>query len=1268
MTRMTHHLFWPLMRAWIGRAPAVVALCGLLALGACKPRRGDLDGPLTAERAAQMAKDLRAHLKRHPEDKDAWRDLAHLEWLHLARPEEADPILARLAGQDDPVARAGRMIRAHNRLDPKTAQAEAYGILKWAASDSGPLAAPLGELAARLLRRQMGEVPGDEDAFVAFFDGLDLTRLPQTVRQPLQSERASLARRRGDDYIPYYTEQGCVRSWRVGVLEGHLGVVELGRREGDPFQVDPEAEAVALSCAVRVWNPHPRSGIRRVSTALDVGDAGLVLEIRSEFPVRAYLDGKRIHATDGTDRWQPRRTYLDVQAAPGQHELTLSTPIPNEHAWVMVRATDTKARPISSKAVAVASPAGVKGFKARRSPWPKAVDPRIAGSIYAPLRAWLALEHALAVGDTDRAEGHATRLAKAERFGDGQALVAIFERDDPSRGVQVSGTRERAALERALSVDPGLERPRLRLLTLALRKGEEDEVLETLKRLPEGQLRGVQGELFRHRLQMSRGSTHLAEQALARAADVHGDHCGVLMAQRAMARRDDRVADIDTLTEKLTRCGGSLTLRARLARQRGNLEEATRLWETLLARSPDDVDSLGALADLAAAQGEDGKAKDYLERLLHYAPYRVDAEIGIADLLLRAGKHGEARARVERALNRVPQSNILRALADDLGVPDALLEHRVDGRKAIEAYRAADKETPGVTEELVLDRSVTWVYPNGGQRQLIHMVVHLLSKEALDRYGELGVPGGATLLTLHSIKPDGTRVEPESIAGKDGLSLRHLEQGDMVEMEYIVEHDPMDLVPGAVGESAFRFRSFDVPYHHSELVLVHPKGMSLGIEPRNGAPEMKVREDGDRVIRSWLARNVTRMGVEPGARDTLDELPIVRVGTPVDVNAFADTIAVRLRGTQRTNPALRQQTKRLIAKAETPRARLQTLWRWVVQNVESGGDLSTLPTATLAARRGNRLMLLHAMLREAGLRSELWLARNAFGPKEFPQGLPLLEVFDTPLLAVYLDDGAPPVPVMTGSRVLPLGYLAAPFSGAEAIRVQLDPDGEASGRVTMPRSPQGLADRRIYDLQIDLDGTGRATLEGSLELGGMEALAWRQTLEQIDRDRIEEVFQQAELPRFLSGGTLTSLELENETDLDKPLVLRFTASTDRFGVSQGGATVLPAGLVPMNFGKGYTSLPRRQTGMAIGYGPVQRATIRLRIAGAKVAQKPKDAAIESRFGAFTREVQVDDGGKTLVMKLESVLRPGLVGPDEYPQLLGLTTAIEAAEQDVIAIR
>ncbi|MBX7083241.1 MAG: tetratricopeptide repeat protein [Nannocystaceae bacterium] len=1219
---------------------------------------------------AQWAARLERRLAQHPDDHHSRRQLGLVRWLHQGRTDDAIATLDRAAAAGEPIAALARMRIAEGRLDTTRAGELAYAIVARAAKlatddPAAPLHAAAAEVAARTIAALHGERGGDDARFVAFFDALPLARLPSGARGALLSVRANLERTRGGDYTRFYRDQGCVQQFAVGPVIGRQAELELARLDGKDFVAEAGADATKLACVVRLWNPTMRAGVRRLRTVLDVPGEVLELELSAEEPMRVWLDGTLVHRTDRTDRFAHGREALRFDVSRGSHVLELATVIPRDRAWVLVRATTPTAQPVGATAAASGGE-GTHG-EARRigSRWPALLQ---RDAIAAPLSAMLALDDAIHDGDVDTAEVLRDELEPRRSSAEAAWAVALFERFDPTRGRTVSLAREQAALQRAIDLDGRLAAARLRLLELQLERGDVTEVVTTLEDRATV-LPGLRGLLLRARAYLARGDEGKGDAAIASAAKLAPDNCRVLLMQRSRARDQDDVRREDALGKQLERCGGSLELRAQLAQRRGRFAEAEALWHEAIERVPDDLDALEALARLQLVQGKPEAARASLQAVLARNPLRVSAQVVLADIAAAGDDTEGARAEIRRALAQFPHVDALHRSAALVGIPDELEALRVDGLAALAEYRASGKDYPGVSEVLVLDRSAARVYDNGGQRQIVHLVVHLLSKAAIDRYGEIDIPEGARLLTLRSIKPDGTLVEAEVVPGKDGIELRDLSIGDVVEYEFVVEREPATALPGYVDVSTFRFASLDVPYHRTELQVVHPPQMPIREDLRRGAPT-PVRTElrlGEQTLTSRLyqLRQQERLGDEPGHRALVDELPNVRVYTALDMNAYLDGLALQIRGGGRSNVELRRKVRALVGKRTAPREKLAALWHWVVENVEDGGDLGTPATATLTARSGSRLMLLRTMLREAGVHAELWLARDRFGPEPLPGGHPMPENYDAAILAVDVG-AAEPLMVLTASKVMPLGYLGPGHAGSEALRVHLEDGDGPAGRVTLPKARPELADRRTWALDVTLERDGDAQVEGTITLGGVEALVWRQALRDVDRDRIREVFQQAELG-WLRGASLKTLEIDGERDLDAPLVLRFSASGAQLGIEQGGALMLRADPLPLSTAARMATLPSRKTGMIVPYAPDLRATIALALpTGGSFREVPEPVRIDGRFGRYERSVPSGGVGRDrLVLEFRSQLQPGLVAAEQYPAFAEFAREVEAAEQAIV---
>ncbi|KIG14767.1 hypothetical protein DB30_06353 [Enhygromyxa salina] len=1279
----------------------VLLIPSTLILSGCRPRPSEQLFDQTA--AAEHAARLEAWLAKHPDDHRARLELAHVYWLHLADAESATTHLDLLTALEapPPLARFSRAMVAQSHLDLDRAWTEHAALLREAPGQEDrrdrSLALALAPVAARALDSLDGMRRDDAKQFTALFDALDLHALPGEAVEQLLSTRAAIARRLGEDYRGFYARQGCVQDWVVGELEGYRGPLELARLEIDrSFTLDQTgAKPTQLSCAFRVPNAEPRSAIRRLRTTVEVPatQSQLRLSVGAQYPARAYVDDQLVWASDRTDRYPVEAPTLVLPVGPGVHRVEVRTAIPSERAWVLLRATT-----LDGHSLAVKADSQTKGD------WRLDIDPTrpkqagaehmleiqgwsegglgLRGPVYAPLRAYLALDDALADGDTDRAEGIAPDLRTvSDGFADAHLILADFEHRDPSRGKTSSAARQQAELEIALGLDPSLGRAHLSLLSMRLDRGEVAEVVEALEDIPHDAVSGA-GALLLSMLRFDayrrRGSDFQAEQALAAAIAINPDNCEVLMARRELIRERTQVAAEDQISAELAKCPGSVGVRARLATQRQRYDEARGLWTERLTQIPDDLDAMQALADIAIAAGDYDQAASWQRRLLEAAPYRALSNLELADLAAQAGDNKAARELLLSAIDRYPHSSALREIAQGIGIPDDLMRWRIDGATALAEYRGDVEQglaSEGVSEVLLLDREVSILYANGGHRHIVHQMFHILSDQAIDAHGEFNQPG-VKLLTLHSIKPDGTIVEPESIAGKDGLSLRGLAIGDVVEIEFTFERDPEGALPGHVDLGRFRFQSPELPFHRSELIVITPQALAsqVKIEARNNPPTATRRavtlREGEFTELTFLARQVPRLGTEPGARSMLDELPMIQVHVPLVVNDWLDQLAAQLRPAQRSNPELRTLALDLTSQYTSTYDKVDALWRWVVDEIEDGGDLSTPATVTLAARQGSRLMLLRAMCEAVGIDNQMWLLRDRFGPNIYEGGNPLVETYDTAMLAV-IEPGKTPLLVGTSSEVIPLGYLSPSYANGRAVRLKLQDDEPAGGYVDVPGNPERLADLRRWELDIQLDSSGAGHVNGKIELRGLEAIIWRNVFDQVDVDRRPEVFTQAELSRMLPGASLDleRLEFENEWELELPLVINFSAKARNAGVVQSGELIMLAAAVPIDPATGYTRLAKRWSGMVVPYAPVLEATVHYEIDGPSFSEVPADVNVSGPWGSYTRKlVSGGVGQRELVLESRSSFEAGVVEVGDYPALTQFAAKIQAAEQRLLRAR
>src|SRR5690606_16119146 len=101
----------------------------------------------------------------------------------------------------------------------------------------------------------------------------------------------------------------------------------------------------------------------------------------------------------------------------------------------------------------------------------------------------------------------------------------------------------------------------------------------------------------------------------------------------------------------------------------------------------------------------------------------------------------------------------------------------------------------------------------------------------------------------------------------------------------------------------FYFKSFEVPFHHSELVVVLPAGMVPVLDPRGPAPEtLRETQEGLTVLR-WVAKESRPLSPEPLSVAAREFLPSVNLGVKVSWEAYVESLRDMLVDKEVVDPA-----------------------------------------------------------------------------------------------------------------------------------------------------------------------------------------------------------------------------------------------------------------------------------------------------------------------------------------------------------------------------
>ncbi|MBI3185448.1 MAG: hypothetical protein HYZ28_25185 [Myxococcales bacterium] len=976
-------------------------------------------------------------------------------------------------------------------------------------------------------------------------------------------------------------------------------------------------------------------------------EADYVVRTISSAPHKAYLDGTLLFSRRSFERVLPTVSAFGVKLSPGKHRLLLRLSKDEGSASLAVAVLRADGRP-SRLAFSAA-----KGVAPRWAGVPPAEVPLVypgASQFSAALRpeAGEVLARYLAARDgmgrdRDGAKRVASPLSSALS---GAALsglmadIALGDRTVPQKVARGRATRD---LEATIEGDKGDVHALLQSATLALEDGRHAEGAELVQRArAAASPAGFPVAMLEARLQLALGVDAEAEKAAQQAEQSLPGLCDALSLRYDVARRRDAAELADRLLKGLWHCPGSLTREAEHARSRGALEPAAASYEELVAQDPSHVPTASALVDLYVSLRRYEKASAVLSGLRELWPRNAALAKRAADVHEFAGRPELALAERERALALDGGDLLLRRIVERAKTGgEPLSSHAIDGKAAIAAYERAPRNEETVSA-YILDAAAVRAYPDGSTLDRIHIVQKALDQSGVADVAEVNLPAGSYVLALRTIKPDGTVLEPESIEGKESVSLPGVQVGDYVEYEYLQANAPRGPAQPGFTASSFYFQIAKQPNNWSTYAVVAPKGTKLSVDAHNmKAPKPERR--GEEEVFFHEERAVPPYIPEPNGPPSANEyLPFVSVGAGTEGNegvvaAYADAYLDR--------GLLSFEVEEFALKATSGKTGLEAvraLYAAVMEKLQgrdSGLNLSA--AASLAQDRGSRLWALKASLEAIGVPARLAAVRTfSTDPAayRFPnEGL-------LPYVCVRVElPGGEVVWLDPAVRYGPFGELPEQASGERQAYLLPEP-GRPLSKVKTPPKTERLG--KLVSLSLRLEPDGTLAGEGEESYSGFEAAQLAEALEALSPDQRDQALQSA-LSRYFGGAELSSVKLDIHREVGAPLKVRYEFKAPRFARQESdGKLVLGSVTFPAYLGRRFVQVGSRRTPLYIDSteSSVTKATLELP-AGFKLQDLLPEAKANGRYGRFVRRERVE--GEKLLIEEEYRLEMARVPVDQY---------------------
>jgi tetratricopeptide (TPR) repeat protein len=600
---------------------------------------------------------------------------------------------------------------------------------------------------------------------------------------------------------------------------------------------------------------------------------------------------------------------------------------------------------------------------------------------------------------------------------------------------------------------------------------------------------------------------------------------------------------------------------------------ARRDWTAAIAelrrlgkRRPDRKEIAGRIADVLMRSGDPSAAAEQLQKALVKNPADSSARFRLADLAYAKGDTTALRRALAEALQAGAKGAEIRDAVEILEGASLLEPYRQDGRKVIrefEAWEKTGKHMDGNAAR-ILDYAAVWVHPDGSSEMLEHEILRMQSQEAVGQESEQNPPDGM-VLHLRVIKPDGSILEPEPVAGKATLTMPHLEVGDYLEIEHIT----YNASEGGRGKRYrgphWFFREADKGYWRSEFVVLTPKDKPVEIETVGKVPAPKLAERGTFLERRWRVDESPPAPEEPDAPSPREFLPSVRVGWGIDLPTTLVRYVDAASNETPLDPRLRKIARSIVDKAAPPQTddRARALYGWLGENIQDGNESDG--RRVLTGRSGSRQAAFLYAVRLLGIPVELALVKSRIAMPAVGK-MSEVEIYDNIVAKLGTDKGARWLVVR--DKFAPYGYVPAELRGQPAILL-------VSGTPKDTTPSLGAQDGVMMEGKATLKDDGSATVELAQSYQGRMGIGLRAIFDRVPENKREELVETKLLGTNLPGARLKSLKIENSEDLAAPLVLRIRAEVPQLARITGSRLVLKA-LFPVNIAQ-IASLAQRQT-------------------------------------------------------------------------------------------
>ncbi|MCB1049596.1 MAG: DUF3858 domain-containing protein [Acidobacteria bacterium] len=688
-----------------------------------------------------------------------------------------------------------------------------------------------------------------------------------------------------------------------------------------------------------------------------------------------------------------------------------------------------------------------------------------------------------------------------------------------------------------------------------------------------------------------------------------------------------------------------------------NLEAAIENLKQRSAYFPESAYFPSAIANDYARLGDHVNQRYWLEQTMAVDPTNFRALSDLVDLDCYEGKLDQARARMQDALEQDPGNGRLRQMLSHLDGRTAFESFRVDSFSVVE--KTLQRPTPQDADtELVLDQMMIRLFADGSQMRYTHLLRRVLTKAGVDEESEISLPEDVEILELRTIKPDGSVLYPADIDHKSSLTLSGVSVGDFIDEEHIQYLPPAYYdKDGADASMSFVFQGIDRIYHHSELVLIYPKG--LDPEPqifsKNFPFPLERNEENGLVSVRWLAKNMPPLNAEPAMPNPGYFLPTATFYFNTTYREIRDFFINAINTRMVPSRGLKGEMVSWAQEETDLRKRAEKVYAFVVDSIEPDQQFYRDINQVWQTKSGNAGLLLCRTFNEMGIPTHLVLTR----PKELEtisSPVPIPDFYTYGLL--QLKFGQKIVFVDPNQKHLPFGYIPYEYRGAKGLL--LDEHADVV-EITLPES-SAQSERITFAYEMAIDDTGAMTGSGSETFYGSFAGNLVERYKLLNKPEIKQRVE-AGINGNYPGTQVQTVTIAEDQPAGE-FQLAHTFSHPAFGVLEGQTFKLPRLLPETVLIQNYGSLAERHMPLHIRRPLVNEGTVRVTLNGkAHWSVEPKNVNLKTEFGVYKLTVK-RESEQVLLIKRSYEVPDQLIAPENYPKFLEFLNSINENENTI----